>query len=140
MNKYDKYDEMAIAELAAAQRDLRDQIDDLAARKTALQKEFDFVRQNKLPAAMEAAGIENVKIAGVGRVSIQEVFSCSVKAAHKYDMQQWLKDNDFEDMIVATVNSSTLKAFVKEQMGLGNEVPTEYLNLSLFPQATITKG
>lgn len=140
MNDFTKYDDMSLSDLARAQMEVKDKIDELSAAKTALQKEFDFLRQNKLPSTMEAMGIDSVKVAGVGRVSIRSELQCTVKAACKYDMQQWLRDNDFGDLISEVVNASTLKAFIKEQIKAGNPIPEDYLTMRMFDQASITKS
>lgn len=126
-------------ELALFLNDTKDQIRGLESQLKALKADMEDVQINVLPTKMQADGMSNVTIAGVGRLSNNPQFRVSVKAEHKFDMQDWLKSNGFEAMIQETLNSSTLKAWTKEQLEQGNEIPTDYLNLHSFDMITLTK-
>lgn len=128
------------AELAAFLRDQKAEIGRLEAQTKALKADLEDVQKNILPAKLEADGMKNVTVEGIGRLSNNPQFRASVKAKHKMDMQNWLRENGFGDMIQATLNSSTLKAWVKEQMEEGNEIPVDYLNLDSFDLVTLTKA
>tara|TARA_Y100000034_G_C6908939_1_gene422720 strand:- start:3656 stop:4072 length:417 start_codon:yes stop_codon:yes gene_type:complete len=132
--------ESSYLELATAMRDLKASIDELGKQKSALQKQYDHIAQILVPEKMEGEDIDVITVKGVGRLKVTSQLRCSVKAAHKFDLDQWLRTNGFEDLISTTVNSSTLKAFVKEQMSLGNEVPTDYLNLHAYNMTSLTKA
>ena len=105
----------------------------------SIKADIEDVKVNILPQKMEAEGMQTVTVKGVGRLSNNPQFRASVKAEHKQEMQQWLRDRGFEAMIQETLNSSTLKAWVKEQLEQGAEVPTDYLNLHSFDMVTLTK-
>lgn len=130
----------AYAELAAFLRDQKAEIARREAETKALKADLEDVQKNILPAKLEADGMKNVTVDGIGRLSNNPQFRASVKAKHKMDMQDWLRENGFGDMIQATLNSSTLKAWVKEQMEEGNEIPVDYLNLDSFDLVTLTKA
>jgi len=127
-------------ELAEAVRDLKAEIKSREAATKKLKATLEEIQTEILPAKMEAEGMQTVTVAGVGRLSNAPQFRASVKAEHKMDMQEWLRINGFGEMIQETLNSSTLKAWVKEQMEEGNEVPTDYLNLHSFDLVTLTKA
>lgn len=99
--------------------------------------EFDVLRIERVPSAMEDAGIENVRMDGIGRVSLTG--DMWVKVADKTGFFGWLKKHKLGDLIVPQVNGSTLKAFVKDRIKAGKEVP-DSLKVTAFTRASITKG
>lgn len=131
--------ESSFKELAEFIRDTKAEITARDKVTKSLKLDLEHVQTEILPQKMEAEGMSNVTVAGVGRLGNAPQFRASVKAEHKHDMQQWLKDHGFIELVQETVNSSTLKAWVKEQLEAGNEIPTEYLNLHSFDLVTLTK-
>lgn len=129
----------AFAPLGAYMRDLKEVIDNLAAIKTEYQNEFDRIRRGVIPEKMEAEQMSTITLPGVGRITVTDQMSASILPEYKLDMQAWLKDNGFGALVTATVNASTLSAFVKEQMSAGNELPYDFLNISTYRQASLTK-
>lgn len=127
------------APLGAYMRDLKEAIDMLGAIKTEYQNEFDRIRRGVIPEKMEAEQMSTITLPGVGRITVTDQMSASILPEYKLDMQAWLKDNGFGALVTATVNASTLSAFVKEQMGAGNELPYDFLNISTYRQASLTK-
>ena len=127
------------APLGAYMRDLKEAIDMLGAIKTEYQNEFDRIRRGVLPDKMEAEQMSTITLPGVGRITVTDQMSASILPEYKLDMQAWLKDNGFGALVTATVNASTLSAFVKEQMGAGNDLPYDFLNISTYRQASLTK-
>jgi hypothetical protein len=65
---------------------------------------------------------------------------CSVLASHRQDLYHWLDEHGHESLITETVNASTLKAFLKEEMKAGRPIPTEYLSLHPYEQASLVKN
>ena len=118
---------------------------DLAAEKEAaeaalklINAEYDVIRLETLPEKMDSEGIENLRVAGIGRVGLTaDMF---IAAVDKEGLFKWFRDQNLGDMIQDTVNASTLKAFVKRRMKEGKDVPTDYLRVTPFTRASITKG
>ena len=118
---------------------------DLAGEKAGLEDqlklinaEYDVIRMETLPEKMDNEGVENLKVAGIGRVSLTaDMFVATVD---KQGLFQWFREQHLGDMIQDTVNASTLKAFVKRRMKEGKDVPTDYLRVTPFTRASITKG
>lgn len=111
----------------------------LETQLKALKADLQHVQEEVLPAKMDSDGMTSVQVSGIGRLTVAPQFRASVKATHKHLMQDWLKEHGFIELVQETINSSTLKAWVKEQMEAGNEVPTDYLNLHSFDIVTLTK-
>lgn len=128
------------AELAQRLAELRDQISSKEAEVSLLKEEREILQKKVLPEKMGADGMQNVTVKGVGRLSIRPDMQVSVLAENRTLLQRWLKDNGFGELVVETINSSTLKAFVKEQVNEGNDLPFDLINIHAFEQVTLTKG
>lgn len=98
---------------------------------------YDVLRMEIIPEKMDNDGVENIKFDGIGRVSLTaDMF---VAVSDKSGLFEWLNEENLGDLIQPTVNSSTLKAFVKRRMADGKEVPAEFLRVTPFTRASITK-
>jgi hypothetical protein len=139
-NEYHIYDDMNLIALIREMRKLQLEKDILEADLKECNKHFDFLRITKIPGQMEDEGIKNMSVDGVGRVSLTADMHVSVKAEMKEAFYLWLRDNGREDLIQPTVNSSTLKATVKNMVKKGEEIPDDLLNVSPFTRASITKS
>lgn len=99
---------------------------------------YDVLRLEVIPEKMDSEGIENIRLEGIGRVSLTgDMF---VQILSKGDLFNWLKDNGLSDLIQPTVNSSTLKAFVKRRIKEGKPFPADFLRVTPVTRATITKA
>lgn len=107
----------------------------LKDHKKAREQITDFI----VPEKMNADGISTINLKGIGRFSIRDELRVSAKGDKKQDLQVWLEENGYEELISTTINSSTLKAFVKERMVAGEDYPDEFLNIHMFERATLTK-
>lgn len=99
---------------------------------------FDLLRIELIPAAMENEGVERVTYEGIGRVSLTG--DLYVQVQNKPGLIDWLSDEGMSDLIQPTVNAGTLKAFIKRRITAGQEIPEEYVKVSPFTRASITKG
>lgn len=105
-----------------------------------LKRRYDELREKLVPDAMDAAGVHNINIKGIGRVSVTADMRVSVIAGQIGEVKQWLEDNGHNDLISETVNSSTLKAFLKGMIKEGGTIPDGLFNLHQFSRASITKS
>lgn len=134
------YSAYSLPELAAILKDIKIQLDEAGARKTELQKTYDYLSIEVIPDRMDDEGVDSMKVAGVGRLQTQSDIRCNVLAANKEPLQKWLTDNGHGSMIQDTINSSTLKAFIKERMKENLPYPSELLQISPYSRATVVKG
>lgn len=116
-----------------------------------LQAEYDVLRIEMLPELFEELGIENVKLDDLdrwdsgrntkisGRVSLTaDIF---VHTADSTGLLAWMKKNKLMDWAKLTVNSSTLRAALKERMKAGKGVPpSEVVKVTPYTRASITKA
>jgi len=134
---YEKYDSMTTTQLVEEMADLKEALDQAAKVKSALQKEYDFVREGKLPEVMVSEGITNITVAGAGKVHLQGDLRASIKAADREKAYEWLADHGYGDLIIETVNSGTLKAAAKGWLEKAMEIPS-FININPYTRAILS--
>lgn len=133
---------MDLVKLAKRMKELRDGIEALKAQQTELQKEYDKLRNDILPDAMDEAEQPTLVVKDVGKVILFPMFSVKQPKGDKTKLFTWLKKRRAGDLIVPTVNSSTLGAYIKEQIKDGKltlEQANKILEVSAWTQARLTK-
>lgn len=134
-----KYVGSTIADLAGAMKRLNEQHAEIKKQAAVVWAEYDYLRMQAIPKKMADMDIESVKIAGVGRLSIRQEAGC--KTLNKGALMEWFREHDLADMIQEVVNASTLKAFVREQIREGGEIPGEdVIEFNPYDVASITKS
>lgn len=126
---------LSVVNLAQEMKRLKAEIDELGDRKTQLQKEYDQIRFSKLPDAMDEDGIDQIRIEGVGTVYLTDDINVSV--VDKDNFYNWLGLEGFGDLIKPYIFPQSVKAFVKEQLAEGNELPEGFVKVSAFTRAAI---
>jgi len=124
-----------VINLAMKMADLKASIDELGEKKKALQKEYDDLRFNQVPDALDEAGVNSINIKGVGTLYTADDLNVSVP--DKQATYEWLSENGFGDIIKPYIFPQTVKAFVKEQINEGNELPDDLFKVSAFTRAVI---
>ena len=129
-----------VSELAALIADWKETLDLADKVKKEMQKAYDFVTISIVPDRMDDEGIETLKVAGVGRLQASSDIRCSVPAVNREALEYWLRENGHGELVKSSVNSSSLKAFVKEQMREDGNYPKELLKIEPFSRATVVKA
>lgn len=142
-NRY-KGGEQDLIKLAKIMRGVQDTQERLKEELAIRNAEFDVLRMEIIPEAMEQKGLENFTVEGLcgdraGRVSLTADLLVSTKKGMKDKFFAWLKKNKLGDLIQPNVNSSTLKGFVKKRKLAGKKVPDDLLNITPVTRASITK-
>lgn len=137
---YPEYNGKSLIELAQAQVDVKNEIENLQKKKTLLQNELDHLRLHRIPSMMEDMGIQNVVLDGIGRLAMQGNLYAGVQKGMKHEAEAWLEEHGHGDLVKGTINSSSLKAFLKEQMRNGESFPAEIFKATPYMMATITKS
>lgn len=115
----------AVSELVV----LRAHLDDLKVESGKAQNRFDELRKRLVPDLLEAAGLvkpdgtASVTHASGARVNLRHEVMAYVKVADQPTFFAWLRDHGAGDLIKETVNTQTLKAWAKEQLENGAEIP-----------------
>jgi len=131
-------DEMNLSSAVKFLHSLRYQLDSAEETASILRKKYDWMSINYIPVRMETEGVESLKVDGVGRINIRaDMWTQTLNTAA---LQSWLLEHDLEDLIVPSVNGSTFKAFLKEQLKKGNEIPDDTIvKITPYSRAVITK-
>jgi len=123
------------AELFVCSRMVNDVLD--TARKN-VGKVRDTLSYTDLPELFEDEGITNYTTASGYRVVITT--RTSVSMIDKEAGMEWLRNHELSDLIIETVNSSSLSAQVRQMMEEeGIEPPSEIFKVSVAPYTSMTK-
>ena len=126
-----------IVQLLSSARSALDRTESIAVE---MRKAYDHLSIEVLPDRMDEEGITTMNIKGIGRLQLAPNIRCSVPAANKSKLQEWLRDNGQGSLVSPTVNSSTLKAFVKEMIKEDGDWPESLLTVHAYSRATIVKS
>lgn len=130
---------------------------------------YEALRKQVLPPVMEDLDVENVKVAGVGRVELRpDMFVSTIKGGSTMlppldendepivgpldengeptrenwepgNLNEWLARQGAADLITETVNASSLKALLRRKIKDGVEIPAELVKISPYTYAAIVK-
>lgn len=126
--------------LVERQAKLRDEKERLEKELSKCNGAYDVLRFELVPGKMDELNIENIRYEGIGRVSLTADVLVSTKPGMKDHLFNWLKKHKLGDIIQPAVNSSTLKAFIKNRIKNAKPYPTEFLNVTPVTRASITKA
>lgn len=135
-----KYEGVNAIDAARAMHNLRALKDGLEEQLKGINIEYDFIRLNYLPEQLENEGIQNIKVEGVGKVTLRGDVYVSVLVENREVFHEWLRDTGRGDLIKDSVNASTLKAAAKQWLKAGEVIPETLVKITPFTQAVITKG
>lgn len=123
-------------ELIWQMKNLGDQIEELNEMKKNLQAEYDQLRLIDVPnAMMEMDDVRSIT-GDFGRCTLTGDMHVKV-LSDKQTLHKWLEDGGNGALIVPTVNAQTLKAFCKEQLQSGEQLPEEIISIAPFTRAVI---
>ena len=131
------FEEMNLKELAAQAQQTRYQYDQLKKQSGQLWRELETLQRKWMPDKMEELGIESVRLDGIGTISLRYDAHCTTPAKNKHLLMEWLEAHGHADLINETVNGSTLKAFMKEQMLEGNPIPDDIVKFEPYTLAVV---
>lgn len=108
--------------------------------------ELDLIRLIIVPERFADDEITSLKIDGVGRLGLTSDMHCNVKKDDKEGFFNWMRENEFGDLIKEDINSSSLKALIKE-LGKSEddsdqekyEKIQDYVKVHPFMRASVTK-
>jgi len=129
--------QMSVTEMAEWLYELRE-LNNLADKiKKEIGAVYDHVRTIQLPERMDDEGLSSMRVQGVGMVKLTADMYISVKDQEK--LFGWLEENGLEHLIQEKVNTQQLKSVLRKYMEDGEEVPSDYVKITPFSRASITK-
>jgi hypothetical protein len=117
-----------------------------AAKMVMAEKYRDLllIKRTAIPTRMDRDQVHNITVVlrdGTRKqMLILPQVSVKTPKEKRHELWQWLRDNDSEDIITETVNSSTLAAYVRQQMLAGEPYPDEICEISTYEVASLRKA
>lgn len=140
----DQQDHIALAKAMAKVQRRKEKLEEDLKEANA---EFDVLRQELIPTLMEDKGLENFRVAGLGTLYLTPDLFVSVKAGKQDKYHMFLRDNNLGDLIKESVNPSTLRGHIKEQIKKTDdktiklyEREKKFLNVTPYTRAAIKKA
>ena len=116
---------------------LRDAVDDLAKKVSALKKHLDSLDYEILPTMMQNQNVKTITLPDVGRVTVNVRWTASM--LNKEKSMEWLKTSGNEGIVIETVNAMTLAAFAKAETLAGRPLPDFLFRVGTAQHISITK-
>jgi hypothetical protein len=88
-----------IADLAQIQISRQKRVEELEGSLKSANEALRKVQEVDLPAAMQQAGVSEIKLPNGMKISIKAGFSASVPKDRKQEVCQWLRSNGFGDIV-----------------------------------------
>jgi hypothetical protein len=118
---------------------IEDQIFDADQVLKDLKKMAEVLTTKTIPELMNDLGMDKARLRGIGELKIVPELYCSIPAAVREEAKQWLSEHGYGDLITETVNASTLRAWAKEQLLNGVEIPDELFRLFPVTKVKLTR-
>lgn len=131
---------MKLQELARELSNLKTQKDRIEEELSAINKRIEILARQEIPEAMDEAGVQNVKFEGIGKIYLKGDVFASIPAESRDAAYEWLELTGRGSLIKPTVNSSSLKAAVKEWISQGDEIPEDLIKVTPYTQAVLTRS
>lgn len=131
---------MKLQELARELSSLKSTKDKIEEELSAVNKRIEILARQEIPEAMDEAGVQNVKFEGIGKIYLKGDVFASIPAESRDAAYEWLELTGRGSLIKPTVNSSSLKAAVKEWISQGEEIPEELIRVTPYTQAVLTRS
>jgi len=131
---------MRLQELARELSTLKTEKDKIEETLSAINKRIEILARQEIPEAMDEAGVQNVKFEGIGKIYLKGDVFASIPAESRDAAYEWLELTGRGSLIKPTVNSSSLKAAVKEWISQGDEIPEDLIKVTPYTQAVLTRS
>ena len=130
------FERLSYKDLALKFRELQQAQNDLKAQQKVLTEQFDALTLKVIPDKMMEDDMRTMTITGVGRLELRPNMWTSTKDPQA--LQEWLTEHELSELIVPSVNGSTLKATIKELQEAGEELPPEeVVSITPYIRATV---
>lgn len=127
------------ADLIGLYRRVYDAEEQLRKALTSLTAFKDLLKYKTLPEAYDREGISTLTTAERDRVTITQSVRASILAENRDKAYEWFRANGHGSLIIETVNSSTLTAFVKAELEQNHDLP-EVIKVEPVETASLTRG
>ena len=131
-------------ELVASMLQLQQEHADMKRRTAEAWDAVCMLTRTIIPERMDNDQIQNITVilpdGSKKQLLVIDQVSVKTPPENKGALWEWLREHDAEALITETVNSSTLAAFVRQQMAAGDEYPVDLCNVSSYSTASLRKA
>lgn len=117
----------SVASLSLQLVEAQDMVEAAEERLKAQKEKLRVIEQVALPDLMTELGVEGLTLSDGTSISIKPMYGASITKDHEGEAFDWLKEHGFGDLIkermVVNVHPMTLRAWYKERVEAGEEVP-----------------
>jgi hypothetical protein len=114
---------------------LRDTIQGLQIKMSALQSHIDTLSHELMPTMFLNANVKSIKVVDIGTATINDRWSA--KMLNRDACMSWLRGSGNDGLIIQTVNAGTLGAFAKNMATDGKPLPQELFQVTATPYISI---
>ena len=140
-----------ISVLAEAQVDLEEQIEEKNNELKVLKEKHRRISEDQLPEALKELGIAEFKLSDGTKVSTSIYYSARITPDNKQEAFDWLRENNFADLIKNTVSASfgrdedgaarkLLDELKRNGMNTAQKEWVEPMTLKAFVREQVEKG
>ncbi len=131
-------------ELVGAMMEAQDEHARLKAETSEAWNDVCFITRRVIPSRFEQDNIQNITVIlpDGTKKQLLVIPQVSVKTPpeKKLELWKWLREHDAAEIISETVNSSTLAAYVRQQMKDGQPYPNDICEVSMYDTASLRKA
>jgi hypothetical protein len=131
-------------ELVAAMMLAQDRHKELKRQTSEAWDDVCVIARQIIPERMDADQIQNITVilpdGSKKQLLVMDQVSVKTPPENKGALWEWLREHDAAEIITETVNSSTLAAFVRQQMKAGDEYPVDICEVSSYATASLRKA
>ena len=135
-----KYEGKSYEDIAKLFAELKKEKERQKKAMSALTDEWDALTIHIIPEMLAEDGMASVNLDSGYRIQTSPQAYCSTVAGMSAEVRAWMIDNGHEEMISETINPQTLKAFIKESIDNGDEIPSDdIVNYQPYIRASVVK-
>ena len=124
--------------LAKELRGLKDRKEELEDTLKLINKRIQGIIMSSLPEAMDEAEQPKFTVDGVGTIYLQDNINVTILADDREEIYEWCRANGHDALVVDYIHPSTLKAWAKEQLINGGELPDK-MKATYLPTAMLRR-
>jgi hypothetical protein len=131
-------------QLVAMMLELQDQHSQAKVQASRAWDAVCMLTRSIIPERFDADQIQNITVilpdGSKKQMLVLSQVSVKTPSENKLALWEWLRKHDAAELITETVNSSSLAAYVREQMREGEEYPSDLLEISTYDTASLRKA
>jgi hypothetical protein len=127
------------AQIADDYVELKEAADAIKLVMTEINKVKTKMAQEVLPTIFEDQGFKSITTQSGRRVTITSNVRANILKENRDAAYDWLRNNGLEDIVINTVNASTLSATARTLIEDGKQLDDELFNVQIIPNTSVTK-